>query len=130
MSNPLTIGRVARLAGVHIETIRYYQRRGLIEEPPKPDQGYRHYPPETVQRIRFIKRAQQLGFTLAEIGELLELEEAGCERVQEVAARRCRQIERQIEDLQSVHQALQALLQACRSRSAGDRCPIVESLSR
>jgi MerR family mercuric resistance operon transcriptional regulator len=129
MNPPLTIGRVARLAGVHVETIRYYQRRGLIQEPPKPRTGYRHYPPATVQRLRFIKRAQQLGFSLAEIGELLELEQADCRRVQQVAADKCREIERQIGDLQSVHRALKTLLQACSSQPADSPCPIVRSLS-
>ena len=69
----LTIGRLAQSAGVNVETIRYYQRVGLLKEPEKPAYGYRHYPPDTVARIRFIKRAQQLGFTLEEISELLSL---------------------------------------------------------
>lgn len=71
---PLTIGRLAKAAGVIVETIRYYQRIGLHEEPEKPLNGFRHYPQDTVERVRLIKRAQQLGFSLKEIGELLALD--------------------------------------------------------
>ena len=71
MASELTIGRVAKLAGVNVETIRYYQRRRLIAEPDKPHMGYRRYPADIVKHIRFIKRAQALGFTLEEITELL-----------------------------------------------------------
>ncbi len=73
MSKPLTIGFLAGAAEVNVETVRYYQRFGIIDEPLKPFDGYRVYPPETVGRIRFIKRAKQLGFSLKEISELLEL---------------------------------------------------------
>ena len=69
----LTIGRVARQAGVGVETVRFYERRGLIDEPPRRQSGYRQFPEETVRRIRFIKRAQELGFSLREIKELLAL---------------------------------------------------------
>ena len=72
---PLTIGQLARSAGVNVETVRYYQRIGLIGEPPKPRQGYRSYPPATADRIRFIKRAQGLGFSLKEIALLRETRE-------------------------------------------------------
>ena len=71
MASELTIGRVAKLAGVSVETIRYYQRRGLLTEPDKPHMGYRRYPADIVKHIRFIKRAQALGFSLQEIIELL-----------------------------------------------------------
>lgn len=74
----LTIGRLAAAAGVNVETIRYYQRRGLLDEPNKPFQGYRHYPDDTVKRVRFIKRAQALGFTLEEIAGLLRLDGGDC----------------------------------------------------
>ena len=69
----LTIGKLAAAAGVNLQTVRYYQRRGLIDQPPKPSTGYRRYPRATVDRIRFIKRAQQLGFTLDDIEEMLAL---------------------------------------------------------
>ncbi|MCY1268511.1 Mercuric resistance operon regulatory protein [compost metagenome] len=74
MATGLSIGKLAEAAGVNIETIRYYQRRGLLDEPPKPLSGYRCYLPEQVKRLRFIKRAQALGFTLGEVGALLTLD--------------------------------------------------------
>src|SRR6266704_5758297 len=69
----LTISRLARLGGVNLETVRYYERRGLLPKPPRTQSGYRQFSPETAQRLRFIKRAKELGFSLDEIGELLEL---------------------------------------------------------
>ncbi len=70
----LTIGRLARAAGVHVETVRYYQRRGLISVPPRPTGSVRHYPQTAVGQLRFIKRAQDIGFSLAEIKQLLRLQ--------------------------------------------------------
>jgi MerR family mercuric resistance operon transcriptional regulator len=75
MSEDLTIGALARQGGVNVETVRYYQRRGLLQEPPKPRHGFRRYPTKSVQRVHFIKRAQSLGFTLEEIQGLLGLDE-------------------------------------------------------
>lgn len=75
MSENLTIGTLAKRGGVHVEIIRYYQRRGLLKEPAKPREGFQHYTPDTVERVRFIKRAQSLGFTLEEITGLLTLNE-------------------------------------------------------
>jgi len=124
----LTIGQVAREAGVNVETIRYYQRRGLIQEPAKPGRGFRRYPPETVARILFIKRAQNLGFTLREIAELLSLGEGRCQDVYKLAQRRYSQVERQIADLRAMKRALRQLLVACEENAADARCPIVESL--
>jgi MerR family mercuric resistance operon transcriptional regulator len=76
MAQKFMIGKIAILAGVHIETIRYYQRRGLLSEPEKPHRRYGRYPRDIVQHIRFIKRAQALGFTLNEIAVLMKMEEA------------------------------------------------------
>ena len=73
MPSPLRIGQVASLAGVNIQTLRYYERRGLLREPERRHSGYRAYPPDTVALIRFIKRAQELGFSLSEVEELLHL---------------------------------------------------------
>src|SRR5258707_15890276 len=85
----LTIGRVAAAAGVNVETIRYYQRRGLLEEPAKPLGGYRNYPTEMVKRIRFIKRAQALGFTLEDVAGLLQLNDTdACAKTRHLAARK------------------------------------------
>ncbi len=109
----LTIGRLAREAGVNVETVRYYQRRGLLPEPPRPAGGIRRYPHATVARIRFIKRAQRLGFTLTEIGELLSLGDGHCDEVQALARRKCAAIEARIRDLETMAVALRALLSQC-----------------
>lgn len=125
----LTIGKLADRAGVNVETVRYYQRVGLIDEPPKPLQGFRYYPVETVDRIRFIKRAQQLGFSLKEIGELLELGSGQCQDVRVRAERKRDQIIRQLEDLEALKATLDELIDACKSGRDGTCCPIVEALT-
>ncbi len=126
--SPLTIGRLAREAGVHVETVRYYQRVGLIDEPPRPPDGYRIYPVETVDRIRFIKRAQSLGFRLQEITELLELGDGHCADVRSRAEQKLATIERQIADLAALRDTLSRLVQACGEDSQPE-CPIIESLA-
>ncbi len=128
MTVPMTIGRLARAAGVNVETIRYYQRVGLIEEPPRPVSGYRRYPPETVGRIRFIKRAQELGFRLREIRELLDLGEGHCADVKARAQAKREHVARQIADLQALQATLDTLIQACEQDDRATGCPIVESL--
>ncbi len=128
MSDSLTIGRLARAAGVNVETIRYYQRVGLIEEPPRPVSGYRRYPPDTVGRIRFIKRAQELGFRLREIRELLDLGEGHCADVKARAQAKREHVTRQIADLQALQATLDTLIQACEQDADGAHCPIVDSL--
>ncbi len=127
----LTIGRVARRAGVNVETIRYYQRIGLVEAPERPARGYRHYPPAVVDRIRFIKRAQDLGFRLDEIGELLSLTDGCCTPARAIAEKRLEDIRRRIEDLLSMREALTGLVEACRENEDGGegRCAIIEALS-
>lgn len=129
MPPPLTIGRLARAAGVNVETVRYYQRVGLVTEPPKPVAGYRHYPPATVDRIRFIKRAQKLGFSLAEISELLELGDGHCADVRSRAEHKRSVIDRQIADLTALRDTLDDLIHACRE-DEHTACPIVETLAR
>ncbi len=126
----LTIGQVARRAGVGVETVRYYSRRGLVAEPPRPASGYRRYPPSVVGRIRFIKRAQALGFTLQEIGELLTLGDRQCRPVRDRAAAKMRQIEDQIRDLGRLHASLEALVAACDTGRTDAPCAIVEALSQ
>ncbi len=127
-TNTLTIGRLAREAGVNSETVRYYQRVGLIREPLKPVQGFRHYPIETVTRIRFIKRAQSLGFQLKEIAELLELSDGQCSNVRLRAEQKRAQIDTQIKDLKAMQQTLDVLIRSCRAGRTDAPCPIVESL--
>lgn len=123
-----TIGRLAAAADVNIETVRYYQRIGLIDEPAKPAQGFRKYPYETLEQIRFVKRAQQLGFSLQEIADLLELGDGHCRDVRIRAEEKCDKIEKQIRDLQALQDTLTQLISACRSGKGKQKCPIVETL--
>jgi MerR family mercuric resistance operon transcriptional regulator len=125
----LTIGRLARQADVNIETIRYYQRVGLISQPAKPENGYRIYPTTTIHRIRFIKRAQKLGFKLLEIADLLELSSENCEDVRNKAEQKRIQIKRQIDDLVTLKDSLDDLIEACKSGKKNACCPIVEALT-
>jgi MerR family mercuric resistance operon transcriptional regulator len=129
MTGALTIGKLARAARVNVETVRYYQRRGLLPKPARPLGGIRRYPPEALARLRFIRRAQQLGFTLREIGELFALGDGSCRDTRALAQTRVTDIERRLRDLQSMRDTLNRLIRACRLGRAG-RCPIIETLSR
>ncbi|MBI3576213.1 MAG: Hg(II)-responsive transcriptional regulator [Gammaproteobacteria bacterium] len=124
-----TIGALARTAGVNVETIRYYQRRGLLPKPGKPVAGYRRYPAETLARLRFIKRAQELGFTLREVADLLRLDGAACGDARALAVRKRADIEARMKDLQAMRRTLNRLLRAC---EAGGQvaCPIIDSLNK
>jgi MerR family transcriptional regulator, mercuric resistance operon regulatory protein len=124
----MTIGVLARAAGVNLETIRFYQRRGLIDTPRKPPGGVRRYPHATLAQLRFIKRAQQLGFSLNEIRELLALGEQSCDATRHIAERRLTDIEARLNDLKVMRRMLARLIREC---SAGHDtvCPIVQSLS-
>ena len=124
-----TIGAAAKQAGVNIETIRYYQRIGLIDTPAKPLSGYRSYPQATIERIRFIQRAQLLGFSLAEIRRLLELEDGNCEQTRELALQKRALIEEKIRDLQNMAHALDRHIQACSHNSNDRHCPLIAALS-
>jgi len=129
----LTIGRVATLADVPIDTVRYYERRGLIPRPRRTASGYRDFPAETVQQIRFIKRAQELGFTLEEIQGLLALRingRAKCADVMHVAEHKLELIEDKIADLQSMRRALKKLVLSCHTGSSVVECPIIENLEQ
>ena len=125
-----TIGQLAQAASVHRETIRYYQRRALVVEPPKTLGGIRRYPVEVVQRIRFIKAAQELGFTLEEIGELLELDGAkACSQTREIAEARLEDIDEKLRSLRALRGTLAGLVERCRS-ARGRRCPLILNLQR
>ena len=127
----LTIGRVAAAAGVGVETVRFYERRGLIRQPERPMSGRRTYPPETVARIRFIRRAKDLGFTLKEIAELLELRvdpDGNCADVRARALAKVADIDRKIEALGRMREALARLASACRGRGPTSECPILEAM--
>lgn len=126
----LTVGQVARAAGVNVETIRYYQRRKLMEKPEKPFGGVRRYPRTAVDRVRFIKRAQQLGFTLEEVRNLLALEDGrSCTEAQRLATAKLAAVESRIADLQRMRRVLKALIGECRTRRGTLACPIISSLS-
>lgn len=125
-----TIGTVAREAGVNVETIRYYQRIGLVREPARPPGSVRRYPPDTADRIRFIKRAQELGFSLEEVSGLLRLDDGRhCDDTRELAARKMTLVEARIRDLSAVRRTLRELIAECEAGNPRGACPIIESLS-
>lgn len=109
----LTIGQVAKRAGVHVETIRYYQRLGLVELPPKPMYGFRRYDDETVRRLRFIKKAQKMGFTLKEIAELLSVEDCPCGKVRQLLQNKLEHIESKIADMEHMREILKRGIETC-----------------
>jgi MerR family transcriptional regulator, mercuric resistance operon regulatory protein len=124
----LTIAGVARAAGVGVETVRYYERRGLVSQPNR-GTGYRHYQPDHVQRIRFIKRAQDLGFTLQEIASLLKLEDGADRRsIRRIAQARLEETRRRIADLKRIEGVLAHLLHDCASHARAPRCPIIAAM--
>ncbi len=128
----LRTAEVAEQAGVNIETLRFYERKGILPEPPRRPSGYREYPPETVERVRFIKRAQELGFSLKEVQDLLELREtarAKAGRVRKVAEAKLEEIDHKIRDLEAMKKSLTELLSTCDGQSSVASCPIIESLS-
>lgn len=127
----LTIGRAAQAASVNVETIRFYERRGLVAQPAKPREGYRTYSPETVSRIRFIRRAQEIGFSLREIEELLSLRadpHADCGDVREKARAKLDIVDRKIAELKRVRAALNEVISACPGRGALRACSILGTL--
>ncbi len=127
-----TISQLARDAGVNVETIRYYERTGVLRQPRKPARGWRQYDAHALRRIRFIKRGQELGFTLAEIKELLTLRGSTsprtCESVSKKAGAKLRQIEAKVADLLAMKDVLAALAAACPEDGVGARCPILDAL--
>lgn len=128
----LRIGELARRANVNVQTLRFYERKGLLPPPPRRPTGYREYPPETVDIVRFIQRAQELGFTLREIKELLDLQRvprSTCGDVVVVAQRKIKEIEEKIGDLRAMQTALRKLLSECSSEAPIMQCPIIETLA-
>jgi MerR family copper efflux transcriptional regulator len=128
----LTVGKVAHAAGVGVETIRFYERRGLIDPPPRRASGYRIYPETTVPRIRFIRRAQRLGFTLNEIRELIALDRdvsADCSALLVRTETKIASIEQKITDLQRMKTALQDVQGRCAGDTSLQECPIMDCLS-
>ena len=126
-----TIGEVAKQAQVRIETLRYYERLGLVAPPPRNGSNYRLYPSETVQRVQFIKRAQQLGFSLKEIAELLELRttpDTPCTNIRIHAVAKIDAIDTKIRALHAMKRALTQLVAECPGEGAVTNCPILVSL--
>lgn len=127
----MTIGKVAKLAAVGVETVRFYEREGLIGKPPRRESGYREFPADTVARLRFIRRAKELGFSLKEIRELLALRVAPgatCPQVRKRAATKIADIEEKVRSLQRMKRALEKLAGACNGEGAVSACPILGAL--
>ena len=124
----LTIGHIAHAAGVNVETVRYYQRRGLVSLPPKRARGFRYYSPATASRVRFIKRAQSLGMSLKEVQRLLKLDSKGaCKESRSIAAEKLALVESKLVDLAKLRDVLKGLVAAC-DEPHGTSCPIIEQL--
>lgn len=127
----LTMSRLARLGGVNLETIRYYERQGLLAKPPRTAAGYRVFPSETARRLRFIKRTQKLGFSLREIRDLLSLRiRPGTGRAHILARARAKiaDVDQKIRSLQAIKQTLRSLTDRCDGCGPVAACPILESL--
>lgn len=129
----ITIGKVAKQAGVGVETVRFYEREGLLDEPPRRPSGYRQYPQDTVERLRFIRRAKELGFTLKEVKELLALRIAPgttCGQIKKRAEAKVEDIEDRIRSLQRMKRALKKLTAACSGNGSVSDCPILDALEK
>ena len=127
----LTINKVAKAADIGVETVRFYERQGLIAQPPRRQSGYRQYPPDTIRRLRFIRRAKDLGFTLKEIGELLDLRvdpTRSCTDVRALAKAKMADIEAKMLDLARIQAALTELVRTCRGKGPTSACPILDAL--
>ena len=130
MPQAYTIARLAAAAGVHIETIRYYRRRKLVPEPTRPVGGIRHYTEADADRLRFIKRAQEIGFTLAEIEGLLKLRaRRSCRATRELAATKLRIVDARIRDLRRLRSELAGLIADCDANAKDSACPVIERLA-
>jgi MerR family mercuric resistance operon transcriptional regulator len=128
-ANFLTIGGLAKAAGVHIETIRYYQRRGLLAEPKRPPGGTRRYGSVDISRLRFVKTAQQLGFSLEEISNLLQLEDgAQCENVSALAEEKLKVVRAKITSLRKIETVLDQMIDRCHAHQGHTKCPLIASL--
>jgi MerR family transcriptional regulator, mercuric resistance operon regulatory protein len=126
-------GELAEQAGVHVDTLRYYERRGLLEAPERSPSGYRSYSPDAVRVVRFVKRAQEVGFTLDDVAELLDLADGGaesCDVARATAVIRREDLDRRIADLTAMRGALDSLVETCEEPRARRTCPLVDSLNQ
>jgi Hg(II)-responsive transcriptional regulator len=122
---------VAERAGVNAQTLRYYERRGILPDPPRSAAGYRDYPDTAVAVLRFVKRAQELGFTLAEVEELLGLADGGpesCDAVRSLASAHIADLQHKIADLQRMSASLSALVDTCEQPRADRSCPLLDAI--
>lgn len=127
----LTISRLAASADVHVETVRYYQRRGLLPEPPRPHGGVRHYGEAEVTRLQFIRRAQTMGFTLDEIAGLLEVKgKRACEQTRQLTEHKLVDVRLRLIELQQLERDLVALVAECSRASADADCPTLSLLEK
>jgi MerR family mercuric resistance operon transcriptional regulator len=133
MKDSLRIGEVSKRSGIGVETVRFYEREGLIADPPRGISGYRAYPADVVPRLAFIRHAKELGFTLREIRELLSLRvdpKASCSSVKKCANIKLSDIEERIRSLQRMRRTLRTLVKACDERKPTNECPILGALDR
>lgn len=127
----LTIGKIAEKANVNIQTLRYYERRNILKPTKREQSGYRLYDEEALARLRFIKFAQNLGFSLRDIKALLTLRtdnESKCRQTKKIAEEKLAEIERKIADLENMRRALKGLIGQCETRNVTDACPILASV--
>ncbi|HET9025656.1 MAG TPA: MerR family transcriptional regulator [Burkholderiaceae bacterium] len=125
----MTIGALAQTAGVGVETVRFYQRRGLLPQPARAYGSIRRYGPTDAARLRFIRRAQELGFTLEEIGELLKLQDGTDRRaIRRIARVRLEQVESRLADLERMRLALRDVIHDCEHTPGAPRCPVIEAI--
>jgi len=131
--NVLRIGELAKRSGLGIETIRFYERKGLLDEPERRPSGYRQYDESVVARLQFIRRTKSLGFTLGEIEELLGLwfnPNTGCHHVRKKAAQKIGEIEERIRSLSGMKRSLKKLLTKCEQRGTLEDCPLLDGLEK
>ena len=124
----MTISQLAKQAGIKTETIRYYQRIGLLRTPQRPGHGFRSYDAQDASHLRFIRHGQTLGFTLNEIAALLQLTSAECKEAERIAKERLLSVRAKIDDLQRLETALQHAITACEERGAYAGCPLITAL--
>jgi len=127
----LSIGQVAKRTGVTVETVRFYEKQSLIGVPQRSDTGYRQYPEETVKRVRFIQNAKEVGFTLKDIAELLALRQepgTSCSDIKLHATQKIEEVDRKIQDLNRIRNALARMIVTCSGNGAASQCPILEAL--
>ncbi|WP_298189109.1 Hg(II)-responsive transcriptional regulator [Metallibacterium sp.] len=130
MTMPMTIGVLAQAAGVNVETVRYYQRRGLLTEPARPLGGVRHYGEDALRRLEFVRQCQTLGFSLEEVGELLSLDDGcHCAEASALAAHKLKDVRARLARLRRIERALAELVSQCRRSRGRMRCPLIDALS-